>query len=166
MFTQTQTGTLLHEDHMATIETLQQLEEFLGRNRSAPKLDATAKAFLERLAATLREEVEKHFGFEENHLFPEFVQRGENGIVMMLTMEHRAILPLAVRVADLASAAAAAGSFVEQDWRDFADAGAELVEREIFHIQKEEMGLLAAISALVDRDTDARLADTYRQTVG
>jgi hypothetical protein len=48
----------------------------------------------------------------------------------------------------------------------FRDAGAELVEREIFHIQKEEMGLLAAISALVDRDTDARLAETYRQTVG
>lgn len=166
MFTQTQTGTLLHEDHMATIETLQQLEEFLGRTRGAPKLDAAAKGFLERLAATLREEVEQHFGFEESHLFPEFVQRGETGIVMMLAMEHRTILPVAVRVAELAAAAVSSGAFTEADWRDFADGGAELVEREIFHIQKEEMGLLAAISALLDRDADARLAELYRQTVG
>ena len=166
MLMQTQTGSLLHQDHMATIESLQNLEEFLGRQRGAPVLDETVMAFLVALGGTLRQEVEKHFGFEENHLFPEFTRRGETGIVMMLTMEHRTILPLALRVADLADAAVAAGAFGEQDWRDFKDAGVELVEREIFHIQKEEMGLLAAISALVDGDTDARLAQVYRETVG
>ncbi|MCR6631072.1 MAG: hemerythrin domain-containing protein [Magnetospirillum sp.] len=165
MLSQSQTGALLHEDHMATIETLQALEEFLGRHRSLPAVNEEAAAFLMRLSKTLREEVESHFGFEENHLFPVFTERGETGIVMMLTYEHRAILPLAVQVAELAAAAAKDG-FDEQGWRDFRDAGAELVEREIFHIQKEEMGLLAAISALVDRETDARLAETYRQTVG
>lgn len=166
MLTQTQTGALLHEDHMATIEMLQKLEEFLGRNRAAPAAAGEVKDFLQGLARTLREEVESHFGFEEGHLFPVFTQRGETGIVMMLTMEHRTILPLAVQVADLAAAAAEAGRFDDQSWRDFKDSGAELVEREIFHIQKEEMGLLAAISALVDRETDAQLAETYRQTVG
>ncbi|MGE5476068.1 MAG: hemerythrin domain-containing protein [Bacteroidales bacterium] len=166
MLTQTQTGALLHEDHMATIETLQRLEEFLGRNRKPPALDQAALEFLDGLARTLRTEVESHFGFEENHLFPEFTRRGETGIVMMLTMEHRAILPLAVQVAELAAEAVQAGAFAEQAWRDFADGGAELVEREIFHVQKEEMGLLAAISALLDADADARLAETYRQTVG
>jgi hemerythrin-like domain-containing protein len=165
MLTHSQIGGLLHEDHMTTIETLQGLEEFLGRNRKAPAVDADVKALLTGLAATLREEVEKHFGFEENHLFPLFVQKGETGIVMMLTHEHRSILPLASQVADLATEAAAAG-FTEQTWRDFADAGAELVEREIFHIQKEEMGLLAAISALLDPEVDARLAVTYREVVG
>lgn len=165
MLTQTQTGALLHEDHMATIQSLQKLEEFLGRHRTAPRLDAGAVGFLTGLAKTLRDEVESHFGFEENHLFPVFAQRGENGIVMMLTMEHRTILPLAVQVAELAAAAAAAGAFDDQSWRDFSDSGAELVEREIFHVQKEEMGLLAAISALVDRETDAQLAETYRRTV-
>lgn len=165
MLTQTQIGTLLHEDHMSTIETLQALEEFLGRNRAAPKVDEAAKEFLGRLAHTLREEVEKHFGFEENHLFPVFIERGETGIVMMLTHEHRAILPLAVQVAELATVAAESG-FDEQAWRDFRDAGGELVEREIFHVQKEEMGLLSAISALVGPEIDARLAETYRQVVG
>lgn len=127
MLTQTQTGSLLHQDHMATIETLQRLEEFLGRHRAPPIVDDDTRASLSALAATLRQEVEKHFGFEENHLFPEFTRRGETGIVMMLTMEHRTILPLATQVAELAEAAAAAGAFAEQQWRDFKDAGAELV---------------------------------------
>lgn len=164
MLTQTQTGSLLHHDHMTTIETLQTLDAFIGEHRKAPALTAEVEGFLRRLAKTLRDEVERHFGFEENHLFPVFVAQGETGIVMMLTQEHRAILPLAVQVADLASGASA-GGFTDQDWRDFRDAGAELVEREIFHIQKEEMGLLAAISALVDPAVDARLAQTYRALV-
>lgn len=158
-------GALLHEDHMATIETLQALEEFLRTHRKAPAPTDEVKGFLRHLAKTLREEVESHFAFEEGHLFPVFVQRGETGIVMMLTHEHRTILPLATQVAELASAAAE-GGFDEQAWRDFSDSGVELVEREIFHVQKEEMGLLAAISALVDADTDARLAEVYKQTVG
>lgn len=165
MMMQTQIGALLHEDHMATIETLQALEEFLGRHRAPPVVDGAAKDFLKRLSSTLREEVEKHFGFEENHLFPVFLERGESGIVMMLTHEHRTILPLAVQVADMADAAAEAG-FAEHTWRDFHDTGSELVEREIFHVQKEEMGLLAAISALVNPEVDARLAETYRQVLG
>ena len=62
--------------------------------------------------------------------------------------------------------AAQAAGFTDETWRNFRDAGGELVEREIFHIQKEEMGLLAAISALVEPEVDTRLAETYRQVVG
>lgn len=164
MLLQSQTGALLHQDHMTTIETLQGLEELLGAHRKPPAVDETLAARLTALAATLRAEVESHFAFEEGHLFPVFVGKGENGIVMMLTHEHRSILPMAVRVADLAEQAAAQG-FDEQAWRDFRDTGIELIEREIFHIQKEEMGLLAAISALLDEAEDARLAQTYRDTV-
>ena len=150
MLLQSQTGSLLHQDHMTTIETLQGLEDLLGRHRHPPTVDEALGQRLTALAATLRAEVESHFAFEEGHLFPLFVAKGETGIVMMLTHEHRSILPMAVRVAELA-AAAAQGGFDEQSWRDFRDTGVELVEREIFHIQKEEMGLLAAISALILR---------------
>lgn len=165
MMNQTQIGALLHQDHMATIETLQHLEEFLGKHRSAPAVDDAAKLFLKRLARSLKAEVESHFGFEEGHLFPAFTEMGETGIVMMLTSEHASILPLAIQVAETATQALESG-FTEDSWRDFRDAAGELVEREIFHIQKEEMGLLAAISALIDPETDAKLADTYRATVG
>lgn len=165
MLNQTQIGALLHQDHMSTIETLQGLEELLGKHRKTPVVDDDLRFQLKRLARTLKAEVEKHFGFEENHLFPVFVEQGETGIVMMLTHEHRSILPLALQVADIAVAAQEQG-FTDETWRNFRDAGGELVEREIFHIQKEEMGLLAAISALVEPEVDARLADTYRQVVG
>lgn len=165
MFNQTQIGALLHQAHMATIEALQQLEEFIGV-RGVPPVDDGIRKFLDRFARTMREEVELHFGFEENHLFPVFLSQGESGIVTMLTHEHRSILPLAIQVADLAQAAAAAGTFSDDSWREFRDAGAELIEREIFHVQKEEMGLLAAISSLVDPEIDARLAETYRKLQG
>lgn len=164
MLLQSQTGSLLHQDHMTTIETLQGLEELLGGHRQPPVVDDDLRARLNALAATLKAEVESHFAFEEGHLFPAFVAKGETGIVMMLTHEHRSILPLAMRVAELATQAATAG-FDEQGWRDFRDSGAELVEREIFHIQKEEMGLLAAISALLDDGEDRALATVYRETV-
>ena len=137
----------------------------LCSTRNVPAVDDDLRFVLKRLSRTLRAEVEKHFGFEENHLFPVFVEQGETGIVMMLTHEHRSILPLALQVADIADAAQAAG-FTDETWRNFRDAGGELVEREIFHIQKEEMGLLAAISALVEPEVDTRLAETYRQVVG
>lgn len=165
MMFQTHTGALLHADHMATIEILQSLDAFISQNRKAPAVDAAAKTFLDTLSKTLRDEVERHFGFEENHLFPVFTNQGETGIVMMLTQEHRIILPLALRVAELAEIGAK-GGFSDADWREFSDAGSELAEREVFHIQKEEMGLLAAISALVDPAVDAQLAVVYRELVG
>jgi hemerythrin-like domain-containing protein len=162
---ETQIAALLHKDHMATVETLQSVEEFLGRNRKTPAVDDVTRLFLKRVARSLKAEVESHFGFEEGHLFPVFVEQGETGIVMMLTSEHASILPLALQVADIATAALESG-FTDESWGDFRDAAGELVEREIFHIQKEEMGLLAAISALVDEETDSRLAEIYRATVG
>ena len=162
---QTQTGALLHQAHMTTIEALQNLDEFLGSNRKPPQMDAAVASQLKLLSKTLRSEVENHFSFEENHLVTVFIAQGETGIVTMLTHEHRSILPLALQVADLA-VAAAEGGFTDESWGEFKDAGAELIEREIFHIQKEEMGLLAAISALVDPETDAALAETYRRDVG
>ncbi len=164
MMTQTQTGALLHQDHLQTIAILQSLDELVGRHRNPPAVEGDVRNELQRLAATMRAEVEQHFGFEENHLFPEFRRRGEVGIVTMLTHEHRAILPLALEAADRAEAALA-GGFDAAAWQAFRDTASELVEREIFHIQKEEMGLLAAISALLDPATDAALAETYGRVV-
>lgn len=157
-------GTLLHEDHMATVQTLQTLEEFLDGNRRTPALDDKAKGFLRHLAATMRAEVEKHFGFEENHLFPVFVNQGETGIVNVLTQDHRAILPLATEIADQADKGAAEG-FSDDTWAAFRRTGTELIEREIFHIQKEEMGLLAAIAHLLPSEIDAELSETYKKVV-
>ncbi len=162
MMGQTQTGALLHNDHVATIQALQSLEGFLLRNKRPPDVkDEAVRKALQSLIDTLTNEVGRHFGFEEEHLFPLLAERGESGIGEFLMSEHATILPLANEVAESARKGLDEG-FDEAGWKRFHAAGLELVEREIFHIQKEEMGLLAAISMLVDPAADAELAEKYR----
>jgi len=162
----TRIGDLLHRDHMATIEALESLEHLLSKNRKAPAFDAGLAATLTRLAGLLRAEVEAHFGFEEGRIFPLFLAVGQTCIVDILTQEHQTILPLAQRVAGQAEAAVARGGFVAEDWAEFRASGGELIEREMFHIQKEEMGLLAGIAQLVDPATDAGLAEAFAAVAG
>ena len=157
----TQVGGLLHRDHMATVETLEGLELLLRKNRKPPAFDPTLTAWLADLAARLRREVAEHFNFEETRLFPLFLAVGQTGIVEILSQEHETILPLAQKVAALAEAATASGQFAPADWDSFRALGGELIEREMFHIQKEEMGLLAGIAALLDPEEDRRLSEAF-----
>ncbi|WP_431857477.1 hemerythrin domain-containing protein [Azospirillum sp.] len=156
-------GQLLHADHLTTLGTLQELEELLvGQGATPPDLAKPAvRAALETLVAVVKGEVSRHFGFEENHLFPVLADAGQMGMTMLLISEHRAILPVAEVAGELAGAALASGSFTPEDWAEFREAGLEFCERELFHIQKEEMGLLAAVAALVGPDEDARLAGVF-----
>ncbi|HVI52989.1 MAG TPA: hemerythrin domain-containing protein [Candidatus Sulfotelmatobacter sp.] len=168
MFGNTQIGTLLHEEHVRTIQALQGLEEYLLKQTSKRVPDAAdpkVRELLEHLLSDVAFEVERHFGFEENHLFPVLISRGEGGIAAFLTEEHGSILPLAQELAETAGSALNGGGFTPESWKEFHRRGVELCEREIFHIQKEEMGLLAAISMFVDPDADAALAATYRELV-
>ncbi len=165
MFGQTQIGTLLHEEHLQTIRSLQRLEEYLASQSAKRPPDLSkpeARKVLGDVLGDVAKEVERHFGFEENELFTILSEQGEVGIVFMLTEEHGVIRPLALELAEEAAAALAGKGFSADEWVDFHERGRELCEREIFHIQKEEMGLLAAISALVDADTDSDLAGRYR----
>lgn len=155
---QTEIGGLLHAEHVATMATLQRLEDVIASRRPP------APALLDDLLGRLNAEVGRHYGFEEEHLFPLFVELGEAGIVSILTSEHRTILPLVLQLTDMGTAARKDG-FTDEGWKRFAEVAAELVEREVFHIQKEEMGLLSAIAVLLDQQTDARLAAVYRQVM-
>ena len=164
MFDRSQIGSLLHEEHLHTIGTLQRLEDYLSRQTSKRPPDPSqtdVRTVLESLLG-LAAEVERHFGFEENQLFPLLSKSGEVGMVALLTEEHAIIRPLSAGLADQAKEAIASGAFAADRWKDFHGRAMELCEREVFHIQKEEMGLLAAISMLVDPEDDARLAELYR----
>lgn len=165
MFGNTQIGTLLHEEHVRTIQALQALEEYLLKqtSRRVPDVgDEKVRALLHHLLSDVAAEVERHFGFEENFLFPVLTSRGEGGISAFLTEEHGTILPLAKELAETARAALDGAGFTPESWKEFHRSGVELCEREIFHIQKEEMGLLAAISMFVGPEDDAELAENYR----
>ncbi len=157
-------GQLLHADHMATLSALQDVEDLLVRQgaRAPDPKQAEVRAVLERLAALGANEMNRHFGFEENHLFPMLAEAGQVGMTMLLISEHRAILPVAEAAAALARAGLAAGAFTPEAWAELHEAGMEFCERELFHIQKEEMGLLAAIAALIRPEVDTALAETFQ----
>lgn len=150
----------LHEDHLATIAILERLETLLGRYRVTKPPDATEPeiaALLKDLNRVIDAEIGTHFAFEEEFVFPRFAEAGESEMGNVLIEEHKAILPLATHLTEAAHDALASG-FSSELWRRFHGIGAELVERLVSHIQKEEMGLLPALDDLLDDEADGALA--------
>ncbi len=57
--------------------------------------------------------------------------------------------------------AARRGTLRDDGWQSLRQAALELVERQVAHIQKEEMALLPTLDELLDDDDDAQLAMAY-----
>ena len=155
---------LIHNEHIKTMLSLQGLDALLRKNseRKPPSLeDPGLRKSLESIVRMLAADIQCHFGFEENHLFPILAGRGQGDITAFLTEEHASIRPLARIISELAATALERPGFNEETWKDFHGLGMELCEREFFHIQKEEMGLLAAIGMFIDDETDLSLSATY-----
>lgn len=162
-------GRLLHRDHLDTIELLNALEaRTTGRAQARPLdgCDERDRALAVRLIGTIDREVVGHFAFEEGVLFPILWDHGFQDMVTLLTHEHVQIGPLAGDVAAQAAVVAAGGSLDADAWAGFCRAAGELVQASLFHIQKEEMGLIQRLGVLLDAATDAALADRYRADVG
>jgi len=160
-----QTARALHQEHQANLELLDRVEAALGRvapgawrsaiapGRELPKLFAALEFQLAR-------DVERHFAFEEAELFPRLVESGDGDIAALLSSEHEAIRDLASEMLPLANAAAAS-SLDEVGWAALSRGASELTERQVSHIQKEEMALLPMLDDLLDDETDRRLAMEY-----
>lgn len=150
----------LHEEHVNALGLLQRLQTTLSRQgpARAPSADDACFAALARdLRAAIAGEIGSHFRFEEDELFPALAARGEADIGELLAEEHRVILPVAERLAELARQPA----MTQDAWAEFHRLGGELAERLGAHIQKEEMGLLPLVDSLLDDETGARLAEAY-----
>jgi len=156
-----QTARALHDEHRANLDLLGRVELALTR---APRRDAGRDAGLATLAGALErqiaQDVERHFEFEEKELFSRLVDAGDGVIASVLAEEHAAIRDLAAELRPLARAAAA-GMLDDAGWAALADGAQELAERQVAHIQKEEMALLPMLEHLLDDDTDRRLALGY-----
>jgi len=153
----------LHDEHGATVALMERLEQMLARTRrSGPPntADSSVARLLSDLSTSMEAEVERHFAFEENHLFTYLEAMGDGGIGAHLTSEHAAMRPLAVRVAAIARAAAANG-FTSADWEEFMRLSQELGDCMLAHVQKEEMALLPVIEETMDSETEARLYQEY-----
>jgi hemerythrin-like domain-containing protein len=154
----------LHEEHRATVALMERLEQLLARHRRAGPPDSVGDRGVARLMSDLatgvEAEVQRHFAFEEEHLFTYLSDVGDEAIGAHLADEHAAIRPLGVALAALARGAAARG-FDQAAWDEFGRLGQELCERMLAHVQKEEMALLPLLEESMDADTASRLLQDY-----
>jgi hemerythrin-like domain-containing protein len=136
-----------------------------GRRGGPPdKAESNVARLLSDLSTGVEAEVERHFAFEENHLFAYLEAIGDAGIGEHLTSEHEAIRPIGVRVAAIARAAATNG-FAPAEWEEFMRLGQEFSDRMLAHVQKEEMALLPVLEENMDSETEARLYQEYVENV-
>lgn len=155
---------MLHDEHMATIALLERIESTLAAHRKAAP-DAKSPdiaGVLRNLVSSVEADITVHFAFEQDQLFTRLSEAGDTGMTSILQEEHDIILPLGEQVAGLARAAID-GGFTEETWAEFRRLAAELIERMIAHIQKEEMGMLAALEELLDDDADMEVMMRYAE---
>jgi len=153
----------LHDEHAATVALMERLAQMLARGRRGGPPDkavGNVVRLLSDLSTGLEAEVERHFAFEEDHIFTFLEAIGEAGIGEHLTSEHAAIRPIGTRVATIARAAAING-FAPAEWEEFKRLAQDLSDRMLTHVQKEEMALLPVIEENMDPETEARLYQEY-----
>jgi iron-sulfur cluster repair protein YtfE (RIC family) len=136
----------LHEEHDATLALWGRVEASLAAGRHDPVL-------LKSAASALAQELDHHFRFEEEELFPRLAAAGEGDIGELLQEEHQVIREAGRRfirrVAEDPSAA------------EVRVLGLELAERLVAHVQKEEMSLLPSLDDLIDETADGELSTAY-----
>lgn len=146
-----QTPRALDAEHRSALALYGKLEQAIR----AGDRDAMARV-APALARHLAVEVAHHFDFEERELFPRLAEAGEGDIAELLREEHDAIREVAAELAPLAERGPAALDAPGLD--RFRRLAAELVERQVAHVQKETMALLPMLDDLLDDDADRALS--------
>lgn len=150
----------IHREHLETLALLERIEAALAKGKAAPAPgDAGWSRLLREFDANLANEIGRHFGFEEQELFPLLADGGDGDIAALLADEHAAILALAKRMIPALRAFAAHSA--AGDWPALREMALELIERQVAHIQKEEMSLLPVLDDVLDAERDRALLDRY-----
>jgi len=152
----------LHEEHVAILDLLGRFEQSLVRLREQPPAadDPMWRGLLSQLDTALQYEVTRHFGLEEDQLFPRLHQRGEGDLAELLFEEHEAIRAVTGPLLGLI-ARAAAGELDGAGWKALKVSGLELAERLGSHAQKEEGALVPLVDEMLDEQTDRDLWSEY-----
>ena len=93
----------LHEEHRATVALMERLEQFAARHRRGglPSTDdRSVSELLRDLSSGVEAEVQRHFAFEEERLFPYLAAIGDEAIGTHLKDEHTVMRPIGVRIAE------------------------------------------------------------------
>lgn len=153
----TQVSRLLDEEHRGNLALLGKVEQAVGR---AARFDPALAGLMGEFVRALEHDIERHFRFEEEQLFPRMTENGDGGMAALLTEEHEAIREVAGELMPLARQAAW-GTIDEAGWRTLRTLAMELTERQVAHIQKETMALLPLLDDMLDDETDRELAFAY-----
>lgn len=150
----------LHDEHMATLVLLEKLERFVAGNKQPEATDTAARSLLIDLAVAFENEIWRHFGFEEKHLFDYFAESGDTEMARLLTAEHAQIKSLGARIIAMARAAAASG-FTPSAWNEFRPLARQLAEQLATHAQKEEGVLIPLLQDSMESETEEQLYMAY-----
>ena len=125
-----------------------------------PPDDATWRYLLPQLDTALQYEVSRHFGLEEDQLFPRLHERGEGELAELLFEEHESIRQVVRPLLELV-ARAKSDALDAAGWRSLKASGLELTERLGSHARKEEGSLVPLVDEILDEDTDNALWEDY-----
>jgi hemerythrin-like domain-containing protein len=152
-----QVSRMLDDEHAANVALLCQLQ--LATSRCA-SFDAAHRPLMAQVARLLDQEVGRHFGFEEEQLFPRLHESGDGGLAELLQEEHESIRAVGRDLLPLARDAAG-GTIDEAGWNRLRPLALELAERLTAHIDKETQALLPLVDDLLEEETDRELAFAY-----
>ncbi len=152
-----QVGRALDEEHRNNLALLEKVEQAVVR---AARYDAALGGLMGQFARALEHDIERHFQFEEESLFPLMSDAGDGEMAELLVQEHDAIREVATELLPLARSAAK-GPVDDAQWAELKLLALEMVERQVAHIQKETMALLPMLEDLLDEETDRELAFNY-----
>ena len=156
----TQVSRILDDEHRSNLALLGKVEVTLARaTRFAPDL----AGLIGQLVRALEHDIDRHFRFEEESLFPRMADAGDGEMAALLVEEHDAIREVAGELLPLARLVAQ-GNIDETGWSKLRLSALELVERQVAHIQKETMALLPLLDDVLDDETDRQLAFAYADT--
>lgn len=157
-------GALLHAEHLDALAVANALEvRILGGGKDRPLSPAAPadRKFVDELVATLDGAICRHYRFEEEVLFPQLQTAGLRDVTAMLTSEHETIRTMADELRALAMSAAGAPLDARQ-WMRFRETAMDFIHAVMFHIQKEEMGVVRSLSLVLGAAASAELAQQYR----
>ena len=153
----TQVSRVLDDEHRSNIALLGKVEQSFAR---ATRADPALAGLIGQLVRSLEHDIDRHFRFEEESLFPKMAENGDDEMAGLLVEEHDSIREVAAELLPLARLAID-GSIDEAGWSRLRLNALELVERQVAHIQKETMALLPLLDDVLDDETDRELAFAY-----
>ncbi|NJO67519.1 MAG: hypothetical protein HC826_00620 [Rhodospirillales bacterium] len=155
----TELGQILHEEHFRILVAICGLENRIGEKYANLPLDPDQpedKKQLKELIAALGDVI-GHHDFEETVIFPLIQSRDNGELARLLTQEHCAIEPMALRLQMIAEDILFLGTSPGR-WVEFRQAASALIAEVMQHLQKEEHLIVQHLDDFLDAETDHELA--------